>query len=120
MGFSAWYSLAVGVLMLAQWGFFLATGQVSELQTEPVRIGLHLAAEAVTAVALIAAAVSLFGRRPWAPKLGLLANGMLFYTVLASPGYYAQQSEWLLVGMFAALLILTLASTALLLRPKPH
>jgi hypothetical protein len=39
---------------------------------------------------------------------------MLTYTVLVSPGYFAQLGQWPLVAMFAVLLILTLVSYALL------
>ena len=44
MKFSGWYSILAGLLMFGQWGFFLSTGAVPELQTEPIRIGFHLAA----------------------------------------------------------------------------
>lgn len=116
MRFAAWCSLVVGVLMLAQWTFFIAAGEVPELRTEPVRIGFHLAAEAATALALIAAGIRLFRRRRYALPLGLVANGMLVYTVIVSPGYFAQNGQWPLVGMFAALLVLALASIVALIK----
>ena len=53
MRFASWYSIFVGVLMFAQWGFFLAVGAVPELQTEPIRIGFYLAGEFFTALCLI-------------------------------------------------------------------
>ncbi len=40
----------------------------------------------------------------------LLAAGMLLYSVIVSPGYFAQQEQWGLVGMFAIVLIFTLTS----------
>ena len=35
---------------------------------------------------------------------------MLLYSVIVSPGYFAQEAQWALVGMFAALLALDLGS----------
>jgi hypothetical protein len=43
------YGIFVGLMMLVQWVFFLATAQVPELQTEPWRIALHLVVEFTTA-----------------------------------------------------------------------
>ncbi|MEZ5125114.1 MAG: hypothetical protein R2826_02540 [Thermoleophilia bacterium] len=110
MKFAAWSSLVIGALMLAQWTFFVAAGQVPELQTEPYRIAFHLAAEAVTAVALIVAGVMLFRSARGAARLALVANGMLVYTAIVSPGYFAQQGQWALVGMFAVVLVLAVGS----------
>jgi hypothetical protein len=41
---------------------------------------------------------------------------MLAYTVIVSPGYFAQQGQWPLAGMFAVLLALDVASVVVLLR----
>lgn len=117
MKFAAYYMLAVGILMIAQWVFFLLSGQVPELESEPLRIGFHLAAELVTALALMAAGAGLLREadkdvhnaqraRSWS----LVALGMLIYTLIQSPGYFAQLQLWVLVGMFAVLLILALVS----------
>jgi len=40
------------------------------------------------------------------------------YTVIVSPGYFAQQGQWPLVAMFAVLLILALVSLRLLARSE--
>jgi len=102
--FSAWYALIVGALMIVQWAFFLATGQVPELQSEPYRIAFHLVGEAVTAIALIGAGIGLLRRRPWGRSVALIAYGLLVYTMIVSPGYFAQSGDWLFVGMFTLLL----------------
>lgn len=120
MRFSAIYGIFVGVLILAQWAFFLAAGQVPELQTEPYRIALHLAAEFATAVGLIIAGIALLRRAPWGAKAYLVFAGMLIYSVIASPGYFAQQGQWALIGMFAILLVLAFVSIALLAREEEH
>lgn len=116
MAFSAWYSIVVGIGMLAQWGLFLGTGQVPELQTEPLRIYFHLAGEALTAFALIFSGVGLIKQRTWGREVALFAHGLLFYTVVVSPGYFAQTGEWPLVAMFGVILVLGLQSVAVLMR----
>jgi len=116
--FAAWSSLAIGVLMLAQWMFFLGAGQVPEIRTEPVALAFHLAAEAATALALITAGVLLLRGRALGITLGLVANGMLIYTVIVSPGYFAQLGQWPLVAMFAVLLALAIVSIVQLQRAK--
>lgn len=116
MKFSAWFSIVVGVAMLGQWAVFIATGQVPELRTEPIRIAFHLVGEATTALTLLVAGVSLLRHRPWAAKLGLFGLGMLAYTVIVSPGYFAQRGEWPFVVMFAVLLVLTAIALAQLFR----
>jgi hypothetical protein len=113
MTFAALYAVAVGALMIAQWTFFLVRGQVPELETEPLRIRFHLAAEFITAIALIAGGVGLLLAAGWGRTLYLVAVGMLFYTVIVSPGYYAQRGEWSFVAMFAAVLLLALVSLVL-------
>lgn len=105
-----YYAVFVGLMMFGQWIFFLLTGQVPELKSEPWRIALHLGAELVTAAGLIAAGAALLKRAAWGMRAYLFFAGLLTYSVIASPGYFAQQGQWLLVGMFAVLLIFTLVS----------
>ncbi len=104
MKFAAAYGITVGCLILAQWSFFLATGSVPEVRTEPRSIGFHLAAELTLALTLICGGIAAWRSRGWGPKLLLLAIGMAIYSEINSPGYFAQQGNWALVGMFALLL----------------
>jgi hypothetical protein len=110
--FAAVFALVVGAGMIGQWALFLATGQVPELQTEPLRIRFHLAAEFATALALIAAGLALLTDQHWGRWFYLLAIGMLLYTVIVSPGYFAQKGQWAFVAMFAVVLLLALVSLA--------
>lgn len=105
MTFAAWYGIIIGVLMLGQWGFFLATGNVPEIQTEPIRLGFHLAAEALTAVGLLISGIGLLTGRRWSIFTFFVSLGMVIYSEIVSPGYFAQQGQWVMVGMFAALLL---------------
>jgi hypothetical protein len=61
-------------------------------------------------VGLIVAGVAILKRAAWAAKTYLVFAGMLIYSVIASPGYFAQQGQWALVIMFAVLLVLAVAS----------
>jgi hypothetical protein len=114
--FSAWYGIVVGLLMFGQWGFFLVAGLVPELQTEPIRIAFHLVAEFASAAMLIAGGIGLLRNKTWARPISLFAAGMLAYTVIVSPGYFAQQGQFSLVAMFALLLVSDVANIAFLLK----
>ncbi len=116
--FSAWYSILVGALMFGQWSFFLAAGSVPEVQTEPIALAFHLAAEFATAVCLIVGGFGLLRQAAWAQNLTIFAAGMLAYTTIVSPGYFAQIGQWPLVGMFAILLILDLVNVSIIMRQK--
>ena len=113
MIFAAIYAIVVGAGMIGQWLVFLATGQVPELVTEPLRIRFHLAAEFATALALLVGGLALLTGQAWGRWFYLLAMGMLLYTVIVSPGYFAQKGQWAFVGMFAVVLLLALVSIAL-------
>ena len=116
MKFTGVYCVVVGILMLAQWAFFIIAGQVPELKTEPIGIAFHLAAEAITALGLIFAGFGLLNKKVWAQNAARIMLGMLIYTVIVSPGYFAQQGAWYLVVMFALLLILAIISLIQLAR----
>jgi hypothetical protein len=103
------YSFIIGVMMLAMWSVFAATDQIPELDTRPKEIAFHLAAEFMTAFALIAGGLGLALRRSWGYPVNLSALGMLMYTVVVSPGYYAQEGDLAFVGMFGVLMALTAA-----------
>lgn len=118
MKFAAIYAIFVGVLMLVQWIFFAVTGQIPELQNEPVRIGMHLAGEGITALMLIFSGIGLFRGKVWGRAATIFALGMLTYTVIVSPGYFAQKGVWPIVVMFALLLVLTMVSLNNLLKMK--
>jgi len=102
------FSIVVGVLMISQWTILLASKNVPELKTEPVRILFHIAGEYVTAGLLIFGGIGLLAGAKWGTPIYLFATGMLLYTVIVSPGYYAQKRVWAFVAMFALILILAL------------
>lgn len=106
MVFAAFYAIIVGLGMIGQWTASYVSRQIPELQSEPIRIGFHLAGEMATAVALLAAGIGLLLGATWAAVLFFIAMGMLFYTAIVSPGYFAQRGQWIWVLIFAVLIAL--------------
>ena len=109
------YALVVGLGMLCMWLFFIFSGNVPEFEIRPAEIVYHLTAEFATAALLIAAAVISLKKLPAGRPLLLSGLGMLLYTVIVSPGYYAQRGEVAFVVMFSVLTVLTIAAGAVLI-----
>ena len=116
--FPAWYGIIVGFLMIAQWTFTILAGSVPEFQTEPWRISFHLAAEFSTALVLIIGGFAALRSAHWGKDLLLVGLGMVIYSEIVSPGYFAQLGQWPMVAMFALLLVGAVWSVVLLM-PKP-
>jgi hypothetical protein len=115
-----WTFLIVGVLMAAQWLFFLATGSVEEVQSAPRAIAFHLAAESLTALLLVIAGASLVRGGGTGESVGLIASGALLYTVINSAGYFAERGACAMVAMFAVLLVVAVGSAATLALRLPE
>jgi len=118
MKFSAWYAILVGFGMIAQWAFSIIAGDVPEFQTEPWRIGFHLAGEMSTALMLIIGGIATLKSIVWAKQILLLSLGMVIYSEIVSPGYFAQLAQWPMVGMFAILLLGATVSVIFLLNQR--
>lgn len=95
--------------MIGAWIMFYVTDNIPELETAPVQIGMHLMAEFVTAALLIVSGLAIIKNKEWAFKLYLFSMGMLVYTLIQSPGYFLQQGEIALAGMFVVLFVIALA-----------
>ena len=108
MTLPAAFAIIVGVGMLAQWSVSYVTKQIPELESEPYRIWFHIAGEITTAVLLIAGGITLLLKWSLAPALYLVAMGMLIYTGIVSPGYFAQKGQWAWVLIFAVIVILAI------------
>lgn len=119
MKYPAWYGIGVGILMIAQWAFSILAGGVPEFQTAPWEIGFHLAAEMSTALVLIIGGIAALRSVPWSKQFLLLGLGMVIYSEIVSPGYFAQLNQWGLVVMFAFLLFGAVWSAMRLLSAKP-
>jgi hypothetical protein len=116
MKFSAWYGILIGLLMIAQWTFSISAGAVPEFETAPWAIGFHLAGEMTAAVALLAGGIAFLKSKSWGNTVLLLGLGMVIYSEIVSPGYYAELEQWLFVVMFAILLFGAVWSVMLLLK----
>ncbi len=113
MVFPAVFAIVVGVGMIGQWIMSYAAKKIPELQTEPYRILFHITGEMATAALLIVAGMSLLLMLPWAPVVFLVAVGMLFYTAIVSPGYFAKKGQWVWVLIFGILIILAIVCVVL-------
>jgi len=107
MLFPAIFALIVGLGMIGQWIMSFITEQIPELETEPFRIWFHIAGEMITALALILSGIGLLAGWTWAAILFLIASGMLIYTAIVSPGYFAQQGKWIWVVIFSILILIS-------------
>ena len=114
MKFAAIFSIVVGSGMIAQWAMSYLSKQIPELKTEPIRIGFHIAAEMVTALCLLVSGIALLRGANWAVSSYLVSMGMLFYTSIVSPGYFAQQGKWGWLVMFSTIILLGIISVNLL------
>ena len=101
--------------MIGQWSLHLVKKQVPELQIEPYSIAFHFVGEFITAIALLIGGIGLLIETCWSEEIYFIATGMLIYTVIVSPGYFAQKGDWRMVGMFAVISILTLVGLGLVL-----
>jgi hypothetical protein len=104
MKFPAWYGILVGLLMITQWTLSIVMEGVPEFESAPWEIAFHLAAEVSTSIVLILGGVAALKSIPWSKQVLLLGLGMVIYSEIVSPGYFAQLGQWLFVVMFAILL----------------
>lgn len=101
------YSIIIGIMMAVMWFVFALTDQIPELESSPLEISFHLAAELATAFALVLGGVAITLRKHWGYPINMIGLGMLSYTVIVSPGYYAESGELAFVVMFGVLIFLT-------------
>ena len=105
---SGLYQVIMGIGMIGIWILNFVKGEIPELETEPYRIAMHILAEAVTACMLLVSGFSILLKGRKMKTLFNLASGALIYTLIASPGYFAQMSNWGGVVVFLALLVITI------------
>jgi len=102
--------------MIVMWVVMLLSGSVTELRDGSVEIYLHLVAEFATSIVLIVGGALVLMRRWPGNSVLLVGLGMLTYTVVVSPGYYADLGEFAFIVMFAVLFVLTVAAIVVTLR----
>lgn len=116
MALPAVFAIIVGLGMIGQWMASFIGKQVPELKTEPIRLWFHIAAEMTTALCLIISGIGLLLTQTWSTPLYLVASGMLFYTAIVSPGYFAQKGSWIWPAIFAVLITLGVVNVLTVLR----
>ncbi|MGA1793417.1 MAG: hypothetical protein ACMUHM_05655 [Thermoplasmatota archaeon] len=113
------YSVLVGISMLALWILLISTSSVEEFDTRPIEIVLHIAAESITGILLLTGGLMMWRAYRLRYPIYFMSLGMLFYTSIVSPGYYADKGEWPVVAAFGAILLAGIALTVLLLFKNP-
>lgn len=99
------YAIIIGIGIIALWLMLLKTNQVPELETEPIAVKFHIAAEMIMGILSLASGTFLLIGLPWARNIFILAMGLIIYAVINSAGYYAQKKHWIFVIMFGIILI---------------
>ena len=116
---AATYSVFVKVSMIGMGTSFYFANAIPELETEPIRIILHITAEIATGVSLMLGGYGLYRNLKWESRVYLLSMGMLLYTLAVSPGYYAQKEVIEFVWMFVTFIIISIVFIALsFLKPR--
>lgn len=114
------FSLFCGLGMLGTWGTMFVLGLVPELQTAPIGTSFLLAAEFLTAGALLASGLGLLAHQAWGIRIAPIALGMLAYCSVYSIGVFGQAGNPPATVFFVAIALLTLLFSAWLgLRKTP-
>jgi len=59
------YSIFMGISMIGMWIVFYVTDGIPEIHTKPIELGMHIAAEIITAILLIIGGLSVFLNKEW-------------------------------------------------------
>lgn len=106
----AYYSIFIGISVLAMWTMILLTETPPEGKTE---LSFHLTSEFLMALLCLVSGLLMIKNKPASRLLNILGLGMVIYSVLNAAGYYGEKNETPMMIMFIVLFILT--SVAILL-----
>jgi len=109
------FTIVIGLSMITYWSIALAFKQVPEIKDEPIRITFHIVAEITTAVMLIISGICLLMDVGNSIHIFLLSTGMLLYTLITSPGYFAQLKKYSMVIIFTIILTLSIYSVIIVI-----
>ncbi len=90
---AAVYSITVGIAMMGMWFIFYVSNQIPELQDEPARIIMHIAAEYVTAILLVTGGFALLTNRRWG--MHMMGDAYICF-VNGDAALYAYRKLWIL------------------------
>lgn len=102
-----YYSVFIGISVIAMWTMILLTQNPPEGKTELV---FHLFSEFLMALVCLVSGILLLRNKPFARLLNILGLGMVIYSVLNAAGYYGEQKQLPMMILFIALFIVTLTS----------
>ena len=106
--FTSFFKIIIGSGMIGIWAFLFITKQIPEVQTEPIRIMMHIAAELATGIMLLISGLYYLLKSKKHKILFNLSFGALIYTLIVSPGYYAQQGSLPVFVSFMVLLVISI------------
>jgi hypothetical protein len=106
----AYYSIFIGISVLAMWTMILLTETPPEGKTE---LSFHLTSEFLMALLCLVSGLLMLKNKPASKLLNIMGLGMVIYSVLNAAGYYGEKNETPMMIMFIVLFILT--SVAILL-----
>jgi hypothetical protein len=104
------FSILMGTALIGTWLVLFVLGNVPELATSPLEIGLLLVAEFLTGASLIVGGSGLLARARWGMPLELVALGMLLYVSTYYTGILGQEGNAPAAVFMAMVAVLTLAS----------
>lgn len=109
------YSVVIGIGIISLWTMLLIKGEVVELETEPIRMILHLCAEFVMAILSLVSGIAILFDKTWGSLLFVLSTGFVLYIAIVSSGYYAQLNNWGFVIMFIVIAIISTTIVSLII-----
>lgn len=111
----AYYSIFIGISVIAMWIMILLTETPPEGKTE---LSFHIFSEFLMALLCLVSGILLLRNKPISRLLNILGLGMVIYSVINAAGYYGEKSETPMMIMFIVLLILTIIAILLSLDSK--
>ncbi|HZW38426.1 MAG TPA: hypothetical protein VFF33_03915 [Ignavibacteriaceae bacterium] len=112
---AAVYSLVLGSGIILFWMYLLLDGFVPEINTKPTEILFHLIAEFTTAIFLFISSVFMYENFKGGTYLNLTSMGMLFYSLIQTPGYFFQIGESLVASIFLICLLVGIVIYSIIL-----
>jgi len=102
--FIAYYSIFIGISVIAMWTMILLKEIPREGKTE---LAFHLFSEFLMALLCLVSGIFILRQKPICRRLNISGLGMVVYSVLNAAGYYGEKNEIPMMMMFILLLILT-------------
>lgn len=107
---AAVYSIVIGISVLGMWSMILLTGGIKE---ELIEISFHLVSEFLMAILLFISGIGILRGKIHGKTIFLISNGMLIYSVLNAAGYYGQRDNFVMMGVFAIIFVISSVFLAL-------